>query len=113
MLCVLIVDGMSVIVNVMLSLVSVLSPPPALCNLSVHTAVKLCVLGVLACQKNGKSVPHCWGREGSTPFAQQPESAVTAPPLVGCPYQSNFIAPFIQTNCLPIFTDAIHYAIKK
>ena len=23
-------------------------PPPALCNLSVHTAVKLCILGVLA-----------------------------------------------------------------
>ena len=25
-----------------------MSPPPALCNLSVHTAVKLCILGVLA-----------------------------------------------------------------
>ena len=34
--------------------------------------------------KNGKSVPHCWGRGGSTQFAQQLESAVTAPPLVGC-----------------------------
>ena len=33
---------MSVVVNVMLSLMSVMSPPPALCNLSVHTAVKLC-----------------------------------------------------------------------
>ena len=32
--------------------------------------------------KNGKSGPHCWGREGSTQFAQQLESAVTAPPLV-------------------------------
>ena len=32
-------------VNVMLSL---MSPPPALCNLSVRTAVKLCILGVLA-----------------------------------------------------------------
>ena len=39
MLCVLIVDGMSVVVNVMLSLMSVMSPPPALCNLSVRTAV--------------------------------------------------------------------------
>ena len=37
MLCVLIVEGMSVVVNVMLSLMSVLSPPPALCNLSVRT----------------------------------------------------------------------------
>ena len=35
-------------------------------------------------QKNGKSGPHHWGRAGSTQFAQQLESAVTAPPLVGC-----------------------------
>ena len=28
--------------------VSVMSPPPALCNLSAHTVVKLCTLGVLA-----------------------------------------------------------------
>ena len=48
MLCVLIVEGMSVVVNVMLSLMSVMSPPPTLCNLSVRTAVKLCILGVLA-----------------------------------------------------------------
>ena len=48
MLCVLIVEDMSVVVNVMLSLMSVMSPPPALCNLSVRTAVKLCILGVLA-----------------------------------------------------------------
>ena len=34
-------------------------------------------------QKTGKSGPHCWGRGGSTQFAQQLESAVTAPPLVG------------------------------
>ena len=46
-LCVLIVEGMSVVVNVMLSLMSVMSPPPALYNLSVRTAVKLCILGVL------------------------------------------------------------------
>ena len=37
-----------------------------------------------ACPKNGKSGPHCWGRKGSTQFAQQFLSAVTAPPLVGC-----------------------------
>ena len=48
MLCVLIVEGMSVVVNVMLSLMSVMSPPPALCNLSVRTAVKLCIFGVWA-----------------------------------------------------------------
>ena len=35
-------------------------------------------------QKNGKSGPHCWGRGGSTQLAQQLESTVTAPPLVGC-----------------------------
>ena len=35
-------------------------------------------------QKNGKSGPQNWGRGGSTQFAQQLESAVTAPPLVGC-----------------------------
>ena len=43
--CVLIVEGMSVVVNVMVSL---MSPSPALCNLLVRTAVKLCILGVLA-----------------------------------------------------------------
>ena len=44
--CVLMVEGMSVVVNVMLSLMSVMSPSPALCNLSVRTMVKLCTLGV-------------------------------------------------------------------
>ena len=46
--CVVCINSMSVVVNVMLSLMSVMSPPPALCNLSVRTAVKLCILGVLA-----------------------------------------------------------------
>ena len=41
------VEGISVVVNVMLSLMSVMSPPPALCNPSVRTVVKLCTLGVL------------------------------------------------------------------
>ena len=45
-LCVLMVDGMSVVVNVMLSLMSVMSPPPALCNISARTVVKLCMFGV-------------------------------------------------------------------
>ena len=31
----------------------------------------------------GKSGPHCWGREGSTQFAQSFVIAVTAPLLVG------------------------------
>ena len=34
--------------------------------------------------QNGKSGPHCWWRGGSTQFAQQLETAVTAPQLVGC-----------------------------
>ena len=37
---------MSVVVNVMLSLMSVMSPPPALCNISLRTVVKLCNLVV-------------------------------------------------------------------
>ena len=41
-------EGMSVVINVMLSLMSVMSPHPALCNLSVRSVVKLCILGVLA-----------------------------------------------------------------
>ena len=41
------VEGMSVVVNVMLYLMSVMSPPPALCNLSLRTVGKLCTLGVL------------------------------------------------------------------
>ena len=47
MLCVLIVEGKSVVVNVMLSQMSIMNPAPALCNISVCTAVKLCVFGVL------------------------------------------------------------------
>ena len=90
-LCVLMVEGMSVVVNVMLCLMSVMSPPPALCNLSARTVVELCTLGVFALgfqhlaglpQKNGKSGPHCWGWEGSAQFAQQFVTAVTTPPLV-------------------------------
>ena len=45
-LCVLMVECTSVVVNVMLSLKSVMSPPPVLCDLSVRTVVKLCTLGV-------------------------------------------------------------------
>ena len=40
--CVFMVEGMPVVVNVMVSLMSVMSPPPALCNLSV----KLCTMCV-------------------------------------------------------------------
>ena len=46
-LCVLMAEGMSVVVNVMLSLMSVMSPPPALCKLLLRTVVKLCTFGVL------------------------------------------------------------------
>ena len=47
-LCLLMVECMSVVVNVMVSLMSVMSPPLVLCNISVRTVVKLCTLGVLA-----------------------------------------------------------------
>ena len=43
------VEGKSVVVNAMLALMSVMSPPPAsLCNLSARTVVKLCTLSVFA-----------------------------------------------------------------
>ena len=42
------VEGMSIVVNVMLSLICVMSPHPALCNLSARTVVNLCTLGVFA-----------------------------------------------------------------
>ena len=42
------VEAMSVVVNVMLTLMSVLSPPPALCSPSARTVVKLYTLGVFA-----------------------------------------------------------------
>ena len=47
LLCVLMGEGMSVVVNAMLSLINVMSPPPALCKLLLRTVVKLCTLGVL------------------------------------------------------------------
>ena len=46
--CVVMVESMYIVVNVMLSLMSVMSPPPALCNLSARTVVKLCNLDVFA-----------------------------------------------------------------
>ena len=50
-----------------------------------------------ACPKNGKSGPYCWGRGGSTQFAQQLESAVTAPPLEGC-----FVWSYLSFFCCAI-----------
>ena len=47
-LCALMVEGMPVVVNVMLSLISVISPSRVLCNLSVRTVVKLCTFGDFA-----------------------------------------------------------------
>ena len=46
------VEGMSVLLNVM-SLMSVMSPTPALCNLSVRTVVKLFSLCVFALGVSG------------------------------------------------------------
>ena len=48
MCLVLLICTLSVVVHVMLSLMSVMSPPAALCNLSARTVVKLCTLGVFA-----------------------------------------------------------------
>ena len=42
------VAGVSFVVNAMLFLMSVMSPPPDLCGLSARTVVKLCTFGVLA-----------------------------------------------------------------
>ena len=39
---------MSVVANVMLSLMSVMSPRPALCNISARTVMKLFTLGMFA-----------------------------------------------------------------
>ena len=41
-------EDMSVLVNVMLSLTSLMSTPPDLCHLSERTVVKFCILGVFA-----------------------------------------------------------------
>ena len=65
-----------------------------------------------ACTKNGKSGPHCWVRGGSTQLAQQLESAVTAPPLVGCVVWSlnlfyTILSSYYQTHTLPHY----HYKI--
>lgn len=46
MLFSLMVEGMSVVVKVMLSLISVMSPPPCLLVRSLRTVEKLCILGV-------------------------------------------------------------------
>ena len=42
------VEGMTDVVKAMLSLMSVISTPPALCSLSECTVWKLCTLGVFA-----------------------------------------------------------------
>ena len=49
-LCVvlLMVEGMYVVMNVVLSLMSVMSPPSALCNLLARTVVKLCAFVVFS-----------------------------------------------------------------
>ena len=48
-LCVVCIDGRRYgVVNVMLSLMSVMGPIPALCNLSARTVMKLCTFGMFA-----------------------------------------------------------------
>ena len=42
------VEGMSVVVNVMLSLISIMSPTPALCNISARTVLKFGTFDVFA-----------------------------------------------------------------
>ena len=49
-------------------------------------------------KKPGKLSSHYWGREGSTQFAQQLVSAVTAPPLVGCVVWSHVPVMFVFDN---------------
>ena len=66
---------MSVVVNVMLSLMSVMSPPPALCNLSVRMVVKLCTLGVYALEFFCTPFPQ-------TKQGEFPEFAIIFPPLL-------------------------------
>ena len=56
------------------------------------------------CPKNNKSGSHCWGREGSTQFAHQHVSAVTAPPLVGCVVWS---LVWEVLPCLPEFNNIL------
>ena len=46
-------------------------------------------------KKTVNRAPIAWGRGGSTQFAQQLESAVTAPPLVGCVVWSHFLTVFV------------------
>ena len=52
MLCVFMVEGMSVGVNVILSQMRVISPPPDLCGLSARTVVYVGTLGVFDLEMN-------------------------------------------------------------
>ena len=64
--------------------------------------------------QNGKSGPHCWGRGGSTQFAQQLESAVTAPPLVGWfVWSLHLVVSQAITGCLPSQTISMVQAVVK
>ena len=50
-------------------------------------------------QKTVNRAPHCWGRGGSTQFAQQLETTVTAPPLVGCVVWSRASSSSVSSIC--------------
>ena len=74
-----------------------------------------------ACPKNGKSGTHCWGRGGSTQFAQQLETTVTAPPLVGCGVWSHMLLSTISSPAtllsspspspLPTFLSSLEHSL--
>ena len=66
-----------------------------------------------ACPKNGKSGPHCWGRGGSTQFAQQLETTVTATPLVGCVVWSRHQAMSTFIHCSVVGVVPLYPQIGK
>ena len=69
-----------------------------------------CMAGML---KNGKSGPHCWGREFSTQFAQQFVTAVTAPLRVGCVVWShNRPSSTILRKARTMFGDILYLCSK-
>ena len=60
-------------------------------------------------QKTVNRGPHCWRRGGSTQFAQHLESAVTAPPLVGCVVWS-LLAISLQCSFIIFLCSASSYS---
>ena len=76
MLCVLIVEGMSVVVNVMLSLMSVISPDVRLCNwgvLALGVSLVSCIVMMSACVK--------WSSTPTQRLRKRPNQEGTRQPL--------------------------------